>query len=291
MILNNIFQNEIEATLTSLLSLEEPKTTLGFVDIADIPSEVEYIETKNSFIYSTVNAPAKFLIPSSDGFVIEHKMLGETDEIKTEVDDNLFDALKEITSNITGTIANSINAQDDEDLKDVKITVEDIAKIDTIDSEGFTGALKVIIEASNGSFTLYLLINNILSNYFTDDRTQSTVALSSDTISADTTPGRSKGVADIINDDEVENLKLLLGIELRLRVRLGSKKMLLKDIVNLDLGNIIELDQLVNEPLDILINDIKIAEGEAVVVDGKFAVKVKNIGSVKERVSYLRSAN
>ena len=75
-----------------------------------------------------------------------------------------------------------------------------------------------------------------------------------------------------------KNLELLYNVKLRLSVRLGTKVVLLKDILSWDIGEIIELEQMVNEPLEILVNGIKIGEGEAVIVEGKFGLKIKSIG-------------
>ncbi|MCG3676788.1 FliM/FliN family flagellar motor switch protein [Aliarcobacter butzleri] len=74
-----------------------------------------------------------------------------------------------------------------------------------------------------------------------------------------------------------KNLELLYNVKLKLSVRLGTKIVLLKDILRWDVGEIIELEQMVNEPLEILINGVKIGEGEAVIVEGKFGLKIKRI--------------
>jgi flagellar motor switch protein FliN/FliY len=55
----------------------------------------------------------------------------------------------------------------------------------------------------------------------------------------------------------------------------------------MDLGSVIELDQLVNEPLDILVEDKKIAEGEVVIVDGNFGIQITNINTKRERLEQL----
>ncbi len=64
--------------------------------------------------------------------------------------------------------------------------------------------------------------------------------------------------------------------------------MLLKDVLNMDIGSVIELDQLANEPLDILVGDKVIAKGEVVIVDGNFGVQIVKIGTQKERLQQLR---
>jgi len=72
-------------------------------------------------------------------------------------------------------------------------------------------------------------------------------------------------------------------------VRIGSKKMLLKDVLSMDIGSIVELNQLANEPLEVLIDDKKIAEGEVVIVDGNFGIQITSIGTKKERMHALNS--
>jgi flagellar motor switch protein FliN/FliY len=57
----------------------------------------------------------------------------------------------------------------------------------------------------------------------------------------------------------------------------------------MDIGSIVELNQLANEPLDILVDNKKIAEGEVVIVDGNFGIQIISIGSKKDRFNQLNS--
>lgn len=82
-------------------------------------------------------------------------------------------------------------------------------------------------------------------------------------------------------------MELLYDIKLKLSVRLGTKIVLLKDILRWDVGEIIELEQMVNEPLEVLVNGVKIGEGEAVIVEGKFGLKIKRIGNEDLRLSQI----
>ena len=84
-----------------------------------------------------------------------------------------------------------------------------------------------------------------------------------------------------------KNLELLYNVKLKLSVRLGTKVVLLKDILRWDVGEIIELEQMVNEPLEILVNGIRIGEGEAVIVEGKFGLKIKKIGNEDFRLNQI----
>lgn len=87
---------------------------------------------------------------------------------------------------------------------------------------------------------------------------------------------------------DLKNINLIMDVDLPIRVRIGSKKMLLKDVLTMDIGSVIELDQLANDPLEILIGDKKIAYGEVVIVDGNFGIQITEIGSKKERLEQLR---
>jgi len=84
------------------------------------------------------------------------------------------------------------------------------------------------------------------------------------------------------------NMELLLDIPLEVSVELGRTKRLLKEIVELGVGSIVELDKLAGEPVDILVNGKLIAQGEVVVIGENFGVRVTNIIGVQERVKTLQ---
>ncbi|MCH4827641.1 flagellar motor switch phosphatase FliY [Planococcus halocryophilus] len=87
---------------------------------------------------------------------------------------------------------------------------------------------------------------------------------------------------------EANNLNLLLDIPLQVTVELGRTKRMVKDILEISQGSIIELDKLAGEPVDILINNKLIAVGEVVVIDENFGVRVTDVLSTAERISKLR---
>lgn len=84
------------------------------------------------------------------------------------------------------------------------------------------------------------------------------------------------------------NLGLLLDIPLRVTVELGRTQRLVKDILELSQGSIIELDKLAGEPVDILVNNKLIAKGEVVVIDENFGVRVTEIVSQLDRIQKLQ---
>lgn len=88
-----------------------------------------------------------------------------------------------------------------------------------------------------------------------------------------------------------DNLNLLMDIDLTARVRIGSKQMLLKDIVKLSEGTIIDLDKNVDQPMEILVNGKTIAKGIVVVVGGNFGIKITHVGTKEERIKSLGGEN
>jgi len=87
---------------------------------------------------------------------------------------------------------------------------------------------------------------------------------------------------------EPNNLNMLLDIPLQVTVELGRTKRMVKEILEISQGSIIELDKLAGEPVDILINNKLIAVGEVVVIDENFGVRVTDVLSTAERISKLR---
>jgi flagellar motor switch protein FliN/FliY len=86
---------------------------------------------------------------------------------------------------------------------------------------------------------------------------------------------------------EQGNIGLLMDVFMEMTVELGRTRKLVKDILTIGEGSIIELDKLAGEPVDILVNHKLIAKGEVVVIDENFGVRVTEIVSPMERMSEL----
>jgi len=87
--------------------------------------------------------------------------------------------------------------------------------------------------------------------------------------------------------EDKENLELILDVPLTITVELGRTKKLIKDILELSEGSIIELDKLAGEPVDILANGKYIAKGEVVVIDENFGVRITDIVHQSKRISNI----
>jgi len=83
------------------------------------------------------------------------------------------------------------------------------------------------------------------------------------------------------------NLALVLDVELEATIRFGERHMLLRDIFGLMAGAVVELDQMVNEPAQLLVAGRLVARGEVVVVDGNFGLRITEVASVNERAAVI----
>jgi flagellar motor switch protein FliN/FliY len=79
-----------------------------------------------------------------------------------------------------------------------------------------------------------------------------------------------------------------MDIPLQVTVELGRTKRSVKEILELTAGSIIELDKLAGEPVDILVNNRLVAQGEVVVIDENFGVRLTDIISQSDRIKKLR---
>ena len=86
---------------------------------------------------------------------------------------------------------------------------------------------------------------------------------------------------------EAGNIGLIMDVFMEMTVELGRTRKLIKEILAMGEGTIIELDKLAGEPVDILVNHKLIAKGEVVVIDENFGVRVTEIVSPMERMSSL----
>ncbi len=266
----NILQNEIKSTIEGLIGLSPDITLIGEAEKKSSPP----------YVKAVVNVLPKgkmfFLLPPGFATAVCDLMLGGEGESKKEVDADDLDAIKEVVSNILGALSTTLEAQND--LPDLKFEISSVEFIK--DVEDFSSFSKLIIFNCNikdiKSVCSVLFDNEFLS-IFNEEKpgVNENKQMSQDTE---------------IHHEEVKNLEMLMDIKLQIRVRIGSKIMLLKDVIAMDIGSVVELDQLASEPLDILIEDKKIGEGEVVIVDGNFGIQITSIGSKADRLNSLKKS-
>jgi flagellar motor switch protein FliN len=86
------------------------------------------------------------------------------------------------------------------------------------------------------------------------------------------------------------DINMILDIPVQLTVELGRTKIPIKHILQLAQGSVVELDALAGEPMDVLVNGYLIAQGEVVVVNDKFGIRLTDIVTPSERLRRLSRA-
>lgn len=82
-------------------------------------------------------------------------------------------------------------------------------------------------------------------------------------------------------------IDMLLDLNVTLSIELGRRMMPIKDVLELQRGSVVEFDKLAGEPVDILINNKKIAEGEVVVIEKHFGIRITTLVGAAERMKQI----
>jgi len=86
------------------------------------------------------------------------------------------------------------------------------------------------------------------------------------------------------SDGQVNDINMVLDIPVQLSVELGRTRVSIKHILQLGQGSVVELDALAGEPMDVLVNGYLIAQGEVVVVNDKFGIRLTDVVTPSERL-------
>ncbi|EGK8090567.1 flagellar motor switch protein FliY [Campylobacter lari] len=206
-------------------------------------------------------------------------MMGEEEISKnSELNEDEMDAAKEAIQNIISAFSTTLGAQ--KEIPKMEFSLENCEFVaDSLELGGFHKLYLYNVKIADLEEKISLVFDEKVYKILIKTDLEEIVATNEDHIQD------HKALANV---EELRNIGLIMDVRLPIRVRIGSKKMLLKDVLTMDIGSVIELDQLANDPLEILIGDKKIAYGEVVIVDGNFGVQITEIGSKKERLEQLR---
>ncbi|GAA8436729.1 flagellar motor switch protein FliY [Helicobacter pylori] len=213
-------------------------------------------------------------------------MLGGEGASKEEMDNDDLDAFKEMASNIFGAIATSLKSQELLPKLNFTTTNAEIAK-ELPKKEDYAKAVvfSFKMEALKESQIILLTTAAFERQFEKTHKEEKEETIKSTTEATEEIKTHDASLENI----EIRNISMLLDVKLNVKVRIGQKKMILKDVVSMDIGSVVELDQLVNDPLEILVDDKVIAKGEVVIVDGNFGIQITDIGTKKERLEQLKN--
>ncbi|MCG3683822.1 FliM/FliN family flagellar motor switch protein [Aliarcobacter butzleri] len=272
--LSNILKSELANTLEQLLS---KKTKVDSVEkFKNDTNLTQLIECNVKLDMKGLSSRIHFYIPAVSATKFEYLMLGGMGELKETIDDETTDAVNEIISNICGSFSTLVNAQGLSDVGSIKSEIKSTIKVENSVLSAKDDAYEFTISLDDEKYKLMVVFDKLLLPYFS-----AITGIYQEEPKVQVVPSapvsNNTGSSNSSVTPTSKNLELLYNVKLKLSVRLGTKIVLLKDILRWDVGEIIELEQMVNEPLEILINGVKIGEGEAVIVEGKFGLKIKRI--------------
>ncbi len=283
-----LFEDETVATVEALVGQAPTLELKEEQSLSIISNIIPPIVLARLSVSGAVDATTMIALTPNLAASLSDMMMGEDASDREDVSDDDLDATKEIISNIFGAVGNSLSAQKEIPILSFKIeSIEFISDESEVTLEDYSKMIVYKFKIGELSSLFMFIVDEKLQNTL-DGNVEEKV---SDTIETDMAPfGGSNCVPDMkLSGDEMNNISLIMDVKLPVRVRIGKKKMLLKDVLNMDIGSVIELNQLANDPLEILVDNHVIAQGEVVIVDGNFGVQITSIGSKRERLTQLKA--
>jgi len=277
----SLFESEVVSTIEGLIG-QAPSMTLKEEEVVSVVSNIIPPTSLTHIEVSDAGVDGKAIVAMAPALAtaLGDLMLGGEGEAKESMDDEDLDATKEIVSNVLGAMSTALGAQ--KELPAASLKVTDIEYIDDdgeVNLDSFYKMYVYMFELGAINSLLMFIIDEAVYNAFNASTKEEQSTETQD----------SQETALKFDTKEMENINLIMDVKLPVRVRIGQKKMLLKDVLSMDIGSVIELNQLANDPLEILVDNHPIAEGEVVIVDGNFGVQITAIGSKKERLKKLKS--
>ena len=319
----NISMSQAATTLSSLLNKEVKITTPRVTQstLGEILSESDYpkVVTSIDFKYG-LDGSNMLMIDVPDAIIIADLMMGNdgTDVADNEFGELELSAVGEAMNQMIGTASTAMATMFDRTIDIQPPQVEVLEMGQTGNHEARNDERIVSI-----SFDLNVegLINSRIAQLYTEDtvREINRIMLSdtAETIvdrEVPETPVKSEPVPAPVaqtpaapapkaevekvhvqtpdfqelthqgTTDVPRNLDLIMDVPLEFTVVLGKSRRTVKDILSLGAGSVVELDKMTDEPLEILVNGKLVAEGEVVVINESFGIRITNIMSKEERV-------
>ena len=280
-----LFETETVGTIEALVGMAPSLELKEEQELSIISNIVPPIVLVKVTVSGAVDADVMIALPPNLAASLSDMMMGEEASDREDVSEDDLDATKEIVSNIFGAISNNLSAQSELPVLSFSvISVENIDNDSEVSLEEFTKMFVYNFSMDPLKSLIMFIIDEKLDNALNGSAEENIESFESNEYKSSDSDSESVQ----LSSDEMNNIALIMDVKLPVRVRIGKKKMLLKDVLNMDIGSVIELNQLANDPLEILVDNHIIAQGEVVIVDGNFGVQITSIGTKHERLSQLK---
>ncbi|WP_172200809.1 flagellar motor switch protein FliY [Campylobacter sp. RM16188] len=275
-----LFVNEVKATIEGLTGKTPDIGPKAEYDAPNQEGVKPPLAVANVNISGDITAKMILVATPVLMSAVSEWMMGEEEISRNdELGEDELDATKEIFSNIMGAFATSLGAQKNMPKLNFEISkVNFIDESSNFDISSFEKLYVYTVNIEDIQEQIGVVVDFSFVKFFNKDHKEGNANSKS----------QDDGAKSEFSAEEMRNIGLIMDVRLPIRVRIGSKRMLLKDVLSMDIGSVIELNQLANDPLEILISDKVVALGEVVIVDGNFGIQITQIGSKKERLEQLR---
>ncbi len=291
------FSGIVVSTFVSSLSAISSRTVnLSLSDMIKCDADTLFADYENETLVVSKEDNGGYetglLFKTRDITKLADFMLAGDGESKDEIDDDTKDAVQELTSQLLSSLnvpfeeafSNKFSFKSEDVIKNTSSAIFQCPEYYCINLTGdidgaelnFRFVCDTNIEAKLGG-------NQDDDNNLIDNGSIEALLGNAGISFDDDEPAESSG-----GGSTPKNLDLLLDIDIPISVRMGSAKLFLKDILGLGPGNIVELEQNADDPIELAINDKVIARGEVVIVDGYFGFRIKEIVSKAERIRKLK---
>ena len=219
---------------------------------------------------SSLRGEQACLVSEPDAKFLAQLLMGETPDGAGELTADDRDAAAEVFRQVAGQVAIDLAAKWG--------TPVSIA-FDAARLAAWEPAAKAVVRISTPGGKKPVVVLTLQDNLFAA-LAEANVAVKTDAASKE--PAKAEP-APAVKDATSSNLDLLLDIELEATIRFGQREMLLRDVLELRAGSVVELERHVEEPAELLIAGRAVARGEVVVVEGNYGLRITEILSPRQR--------
>ncbi len=233
------------------------------------------------FEHSESGGELYFILSEKFGGLISNFIMGVEEE-KESIGDEDIDALTEVGNQVVSNFGIALKNELEKDFSfsQPKTAVIELGELyERIKSDDVVFS-EIEIKIADKSDRLILALSDELSSYFEGEEESG-----SEEEKVDEPIETSKPASSPVSVNS--KIEMLLDVELPVVIRIGKTEMYLKNILKLGTGSIIQLDKVVDEPVELFVNDKLIARGEVVVVESNFALRITEIVSKEERIKSL----
>jgi len=280
----DIFRQSLEGVLSRALN-KPCQVTLEEAQVFNFRTVKGLFPEQVVYVSALLEGPAgelKFLMePSTAAFIGDLMMTGDGSAAFSA--EEHLDAVRELVSQILGDYTTALSSYLEQRivLSEVRAALLDLSPSDFAENNWVSSSYKIALEGER--LLLKIMSHSMIHSLVAGSESPSPQEI------------KEKKKIAAAPDLELQNanpvtrdMALLLDIELPVAIELGRTSLLIREILKLGPGSILELDKLSGEPVDIYINDKRFAQGEVVVIDENFGVRITELLRPDERLKALR---